>query len=98
MDVIHRGYARNSRDEKRLQAAGVKKIYREDRGSEQWGNWKMRKGERLGVVNGLLAFATNRKGMMAALAKVESWGAIIVDVEAGLRSDKHSAKLLDLGL
>ena len=98
MDAIHRGYARNSRDEKRLQAAGVKKIYREDRGAEQWGNWKMRKGERLGVVNGLLAFGTKRAAMMAGLAKVKSWGAIVVDVEEKLRSDRHSAELLDLGL
>lgn len=100
MDTIHRGYARNSRDEKRLIAAGVsvRRIYREDRGVEQWGNWKMRKGERLGVVNGLLAFGTNRKAMMKALAKVKSWGAIIVDVEENLRSGPHSAELLDLGL
>lgn len=98
MDFIHRGYARNSRDEKRLIAAGVKKIYREDRGAEQWGNWRMRKGERLGVVNGLLAFGTNRKAMMAALAKVKTWGAVIVDVEENLRSGRHSAELLDLGL
>ncbi len=100
MDVIHRAYARNERDEKRLVAAGVptKRIYREDRGVEQWGNWKMRKGERLGVVNGLLAFGTNRRAMMAALDKVASWGAIIVDVETGYDSRNGSAKLLDLGL
>ena len=29
---------------------------------------------------------------------VEQWGAVIVDVETGLRSDRQSAKLLDLGL
>lgn len=81
-------------------AAGVTKrdIYRDDRGAEQWGNWRMRKGERLGVVNGLLAFGTNRKAMMAALAKAEAGGFVIVDVEEHLRSDKHAAKLLDLGL
>src|ERR1022692_4679876 len=100
MDKVHRALARNSRDEARLIAAGVTKrdIYRDDRGAEQWGNWKMRKGERLGVVNGLLAFGTNRRAMMAALEKVASWGAVIVDVETGYRSDNGSAKLLDLGL
>lgn len=100
MDVIHRAFARNSKDEKWLIAAGVPagKIYREDRGSEQWGKWKMRKGENLGVVNGLLAFGTNRKEMMQALDLVASWGAIIVDVETGYKSNNGSAKLLDLGL
>lgn len=97
---ITRGYARNERDEKRLIAAGVPKgrIYREDRGNEAWGNWKMRKGERLGVVNGLLAFGNNRYMMMRSLDIVLGWGAVIVDVETGYRSDNGSAKLLDLGL
>src|ERR1035437_1458769 len=95
---ITRGYARNERDEKRLIAAGVKKIYREDRGVEQWGNWKFRKGETLGVVNGLLAFGTNRRAMMKALDMAAAWGAGVVDVETGYRSDNGSAKLLDLGL
>ena len=100
MNIPARAYARNERDEKRLLAAGVpaKRIYREDRGAEQFGNWRLRKGELLGVVNGLLAFGTNRRAMMAALDKVEAWGAVIVDMETGLRSDKQSAKLLDLGL
>jgi len=100
MDNIHRAYARNERDEKRLIAAGVpaRRIYRGDRGVEQWGNWTMRKGEVLGVVNGLLAFGTNRRAMMAALEKAEQGCFVIVDVETQLRSDKHSAKLLDLGL
>jgi hypothetical protein len=97
---MQRGYARDARDEKRLVAAGVpaRSIYREDRGAEQWGKWKMRAGETLAIVDGLHAFGKTRKGMMAALDLVESWGAVIVDVESGLRSDKNSAKLLDLGL
>ena len=87
---VTRGYARNERDERRLIAAGVKKIYREDRGVEQWGNWKLRKGETLGVVNGLLAFGTNRRAMMRALDKAAEWGAVIVDVETGYRSDTEA--------
>lgn len=102
MHTPTRAYARNERDEKRLIATGVpaKRIYRADRGDEAWGHWKMRKGELLGVVNGLLAFGNNRKAMMAALDTVEKWGAVIVDMEEipPLRSDKHAAKLLDLGL
>lgn len=96
----HRAYARNHRDEARLIRAGVspRRIYRADRESEAFGNWKMRKGETLGVVNGLLAFGTSRRAMMRALDTVASWGAVIVDVEAGFRSDNGSAKLLDLGL
>src|ERR1035437_4096653 len=75
MKTPDRAYARNERDEKRLIAAGVpaKRIYREDRGAEQWGNWTMRKGEFLGVVNGLLAFGTNRRAMMAALEKCQKF-------------------------
>ena len=97
---MQRGYARDAKDEKRLIAAGVpaRSIYREDRGAEQFGQWKMRTGETLAIVNGLHAFGETRKAMMAALDKVESWGAVIVDVETGLRSDKNSAKLLDLGI
>lgn len=99
MDVS-RGYARNQRDEARLIKAGVpaRCIYRADNPDEAWGNWKMRKGEVLGCVNGLLAFGSSRRDMMRALDRVESWGAIIYDVEEKLRSDKQSAKLLDLGL
>jgi len=100
MNIPARAYARNAKDEARLIAAGVpaKRIYREDRGSEQWGQWKMRRGELLGVVNGLFALGSNRRDMMRALDRIEAWGAVIVDMETGLRSDKQSAKLLDLGL
>ncbi len=95
-----KGYARNAGDEKRLLAAGLpaKDIYREDSGAEQWGNWRLRTGEELWIVNGLLSFVTNRRAMMKALDTVEAWGAVIVDAETGLRSDKNGAKLLDLGL
>jgi hypothetical protein len=97
---MQRGYARNAKDEKRLIDAGVpaRSIYRQDRGAEQFGQWKMRKGETLAVVNGLYAFGVTRKAMMAALDQVQKWGAVIVDVETGHRSDNGSAKLLDLGL
>jgi len=97
---VTRAYARNSRDEKRLIAVGIpaSKIYREDRGNEQWGKWTMRKGETLGVVNGTLAFGTNRRAMLAALDEADRKGFVIIDVETGLRSDKNSAKILDLGL
>lgn len=101
MDKVHRAFARNSRDEARIIATGrVAKghIYREDRNKEQWGNWRMRKGERLGVVNGLLAFGTSRKAMMQALDVAEVGGFVIVDLETDFRSDKHAVKLLDLGL
>lgn len=97
---MKRGYARNDRDEKRLIAAGIpaNNIYREDRGAEQWGNWKLSKGETLVVVNGLYAFGVTRKAMMAALYKVQEWDAVIEDADTGHRSDNGSASLLDLGL
>ena len=94
---ISRGYAASLSDEKRLRALGVKTIYRGDKG-ETFGKFKMRKGERLGVVNGLLAFGSARREMVAAVKAVHAWGATIVDAETGLRSDKDGVEMMDLAL
>ncbi|MDE2100302.1 MAG: GIY-YIG nuclease family protein [Patescibacteria group bacterium] len=96
---IVRGYARNEKDEKRLVAAGLTKssIYREDRG-ETLGKFRMRRGELLGVVNGLLAFGSARSAMIGAVKQMKEWGAAIIDAETGLRSDTDGAEMLDLGL
>lgn len=96
--TIIRGFARNAADEARLKAAGVAKIYRQDKPAEQWGKWRMRRGEALGVVDGLRAFGTTRGAMMDALRKVHGWKAVIRDAETGERSDVNGAEMLDRGL
>lgn len=92
---IARGYARNEREEQRLREAGIKTIYRGDRG-EILGKFRMRKGELLGVVN-LRAFGTARKDMVAAVKQVHKWGAAVVSLD-GLRSDRDGAEMLDKAL
>lgn len=88
-----RGYARNAADEKRLRDAGVKTIYRADKG-ETPGRFKMRKGELLGVVDGLRAFGEARRDLIAAERMIHGWGAVIADVETGLRSDRNGIEMM----
>jgi hypothetical protein len=95
--AIARGFARNSADERRLKAAGVKTIYRADKG-ETLGKFKMRRGELLGVVDGLLAFGTAKRDWTEAEKIVHGWGAAIYDVERHMRSDQHGAKMFDYAL
>jgi hypothetical protein len=94
---IARGYARHERDEKRLRAAGVKTIYRSDKG-ETLGKFKMRDGEYLGVVDGLKAFGEGRRDMVAAVKLVHSWGATVIDAETKLCSRRDGAEMLHLAL
>lgn len=91
---VSRGLARNEKDEKRLRAAGVTKpIYRMDKG-EELGRFKMRKGESLGVVDGLRIFGEAKRDMIWAVKLVHSWGARIIDVETGLCSGKDGAEMV----
>lgn len=92
-----RGFASGPADEKKLRALGVKTIYRSDKG-EGLGKFKMRKGERLGVVNGLRAFGEARWDMVAAVKSVHAWGATIIDAESGLRSDRDGVEMLHRAL
>lgn len=95
--AIVRGFARDEKDENRLLAAGVKTIYRGDKG-EILGKFKMRDKELLGVVDGLRAFGTTRSEMISAVKLMKSWGAAIIDAETKLRSDADGAEMLDDGL
>src|ERR1700730_13587256 len=90
---IIRGYARDKKDEARLRAAGVKTIYRADKG-ETPGKFKMRKGETLGVVDGLLAFGNAKSDMVAGVKLVHSWGASVRDAETGLCSRSDGAEMM----
>ena|ERR1019366_264873 len=89
---ITRGYAANAADEKALKASGVKTIYRGDKG-ETLGKFKMRKGEALGVPRGYPTFGTARSDWTKAEEMVHSWGAFIVDIPTGLRSDRNGARM-----
>lgn len=90
---IQRGYARGPSDEKRLQDAGVKNIYRADKG-QTVDKFRMRPGELLGVVDGFRAFGTAKSAMVAAEDRVHAAGAAIIDVETGLRSDRNGGKMM----
>jgi hypothetical protein len=91
--AILRGYARNEADERRLRAAGVRTIYRADKG-EVIGKFKMRHGELLGVVDSLRAFGEAKGAMVAATKAMAAFGAAIVDIDTGLRSDRDGAEML----
>lgn len=95
-----RGYARHPKDERRLIEAGLKPaaIYLEGRGREGWGNWKMRPGEALGVVDGLRSLGDNRRDIADAVRQVHGWGAKIVDVETGKTSADDGVDMLDEAL
>jgi hypothetical protein len=96
--AIVRGFARNASDEKRLRAKGVTKLYRQDAPAQAWGEWNMRHGEGLGVVDGFRAFGTTRGAIMEKVRAVHAWGAVVVDAETGERSDQNGAEMLDRGL
>lgn len=91
-----RGYARNDKDAARLEAAGLtpRQIYRADKG-QTLNKFKMRDGEALGVVDGLLAFGKGRRDIGAAVKLVHSWGAAVLDVETGRISTHHGVQMLN---
>ena len=91
--TISRGYARNAKDEARLRAKGVKIIYRADKG-ETLGQFKMRQGEYLGVVDGLKVFGDGKREMVAGVRKVHELGATIIDVETDKCSRRDGAEML----
>tara|TARA_R110000868_G_scaffold71029_3_gene208416 strand:- start:5 stop:580 length:576 start_codon:yes stop_codon:yes gene_type:complete len=97
--VAARGYARDKADFARLQAAGLapRAIYRADKG-ETLGKFKMRAGELLGVVDGLLALGAGRRAIGAAVKLVHGWGAAVLDVETGCTSTQHGVKMLNAAL
>lgn len=95
--AIARGYAKNASDETKLRAAGIKTIYRGDKG-ETLGRFRMRKGELLGVV-GLGAFGASRKAIADAVDRVHAWGAAVVDIERPtLRSDRDGVRMMHIAM
>lgn len=95
--TITRGYAATKADKERLAAAGIKTIYRAYDG-ETLDRFKMRKGEYLGVVDGLRAFGEGRREMAAAVKLVHSWGATVIDAETGLCSRRDGVEMLHRAL
>jgi len=94
-----RGYARHEKDAARLEATGLtpRQIYRVDKG-QTLDRFKMRKGEYLGVVDGLLAFGPGRRAIDKAVKLVHSWGARVLDVETGKDSCNHGVSMLNVAL
>jgi len=91
-----RGYARHEKDAKRLEAAGLlpRQIYRADKG-QTLDKFKMRQGEYLGCVDGLLAFGPGRRAIGAAVKLIHSWGARALDVETGRDTCNHGVQMLN---
>ena len=94
---IKRGYAGSAVQETRLRELGIKTIYRGHKG-ETVDRFRMREGELLGVVNGLLAFGEAKRDMVAAVKAIHAKGAVIVDAETGLRSDRDGVEMLSVAL
>jgi len=91
---IARGYAKDEKDSDRLKKAGVRTIYRLDKG-EALGKFKMRDGENLGVVDGLRIFGERRSQIASAIKLIHSWGATVVDAESRENSRDHGIQMLD---
>lgn len=91
-----RGYARNESDERRLLKVGLTRhqIYREDRGVEQFGNWRMRAGETLAVVDGFRSLGATQFAILKKVKAMHDAGVVIVDAESSKRSDRNSAEML----
>jgi len=80
-------------------AAGLtpRQIYRADKG-QTLDKFKMRQGECLGVVDGLLAFGPGRRAMGAAVKLVHGWGATVLDVETLIDSRNNGVLMLNTAI
>jgi hypothetical protein len=96
---ITRGYARTEHDALRLQAKGVPEsaIYRADKG-QRLDRFRLRKGEYLGVVDGLCAFGEGKKTIGDAVKLIHSWGAIIIDAETEMESRQDGVEMFRIAL
>lgn len=97
---MHRGYARNGREEAILAASGIKprQIYLEGRGGEGLATVHLRKGDELFTVHGLRALGESRRDIVDEVERIKQLGAVIVDVETGQRSDVDGVAMLDAAL
>lgn len=100
MQEMHRGYARNGREEAILAANGIKtrEIYLEGRGAETLATVHLRKGDELHTVNGLRALGNNRDDIVSAVEHIHKLGAVVVDAETGQRSDRDGVAMFDRAL
>lgn len=96
---IAKAYAKDEAAADKLVALGVPrgKIYRADKG-ETLNRVRMRKGEFLGVVGGLLGLVdgVSQKEIDTAIDHIHSKGATVLDVETGLDSRTHGVKMMRL--
>lgn len=91
-----KGYAPDKKAFARLVAAGLtpRNIYEGEK-KQTPDKFKMRAGEYLGVVNGLLAFGKGRRAMDAAVRKLHAEGAAVLDVETGLNSRDNGVQMMN---
>lgn len=92
-----RWYAPDEKAQKRMLALGVpkSKIYTGWTKTECWGRVTMRKGEMLGVLDGLQAFGKTERPVKQAVAHFHGQGATIIDIETGKDSRTHGITMLD---
>jgi hypothetical protein len=91
-----RAYARDKKDVARLKAAGLRdnQIYQLEK-KETPGVFTMRKGEFLGVVDGMLAFGRTRRQIEPVVSLIHSWGAFVLDVETGRNSQTQAVSMFN---
>ncbi len=94
-----KGYAPDKKAFARLVAAGLtpRNIYEGEK-KQAPDKFKMRAGEYLGVVDGLLAFGKGRRAIDAAVRKLHSEGAGVLDVETGLNSRDNGVQMMNAAL
>lgn len=92
-----RWYAPDEKAAKRLVALGAVKahIYHGWTKTEAWDRINMRRGETLGVVDGLRAFGKTKRPVKQAVAHFHEQGATILDIETGKDSRAHGIAMLD---
>lgn len=98
---MKKGYATNAEQEAALKKYGLKDsaIYRQGRGREDWGNWKLRRGDVLCISGGLSIFGRKHREMARAVEAVQEWGAEILDIETGQRTgDGKGAQMISAAL
>lgn len=93
-----RYYAPNDKARLRLEGMGIArtKIY-EAKGGETWDKIKMRRGECLGVLDGLRGFGGAVK-IRNAVAHFHDQGVTLVDIETGHDSMTHGISMRDASL
>lgn len=99
---IAKAFAATQADEKAIRAHGYRGAiycgYKGELPGKGKRQFKMRRGELLGVVRGYLAFGQARQDWTNAEELIHGWGAAILDLDSDLRSDRNGAKMFSRAL